>query len=238
MNDKIIIVTGGYGNLGKSMVDFFREQGATVIVFDIIGNHKENDYYQVDLMNVEETEKAIDTVLDKYGRIDVLINNAGLIFSQPLINFFSKEMRHNLEAFDKCIKSNLYTTFIAGSIVIESMIKKRVKGVIINMSSIAANGNIGQTAYSASKSGIEGMTKTWAKELGPMGIRCVAVAPGFINTSSTKEAINESTVKHVISNTPLKKLGEVSSILLTIKYIIENTFLTGTVIEVDGGLKI
>ena len=106
------------------------------------------------------------------------------------------------------------------------------------MSSISAVGNAGQTAYSAAKAGLIALTKTWSKELGAFGIRSVAIAPGFIDTKSTSFALNDGIKKHILKNTPLKKLGNINDITKSILFAIENDFLNGTVIDVDGGLTI
>ena len=130
------------------------------------------------------------------------------------------------------------SVFIVTSAVVESMVSRRSKGVIVNISSISACGNEGQTAYSAAKAGVNAMTATWSKELGRLGIRCNAVAPGFIGIESTRRALSEEAIKHVKANTPLRRLGEAQEVALAVASLIENDFLNGVVLNVNGGLTI
>jgi 3-oxoacyl-[acyl-carrier protein] reductase len=118
------------------------------------------------------------------------------------------------------------------------MIIRRKKGVIVSISSISANGNPGQSAYSAAKAGVNALTSTWAKELGPLGLRFAAIAPGFLDTPSTRAALSEAIIARLQQQVPLRKLGDVEHIFLALRHIIENDYLTGTVLEVDGGLVI
>jgi len=122
--------------------------------------------------------------------------------------------------------------------VAAKMIKYRNKGVIVNISSISARGNAGQTAYAASKAAIEAMSKVWAKEFGCFGIRSVAVAPGFIDTAGTHDALEEKMLEQWIAKTPLRRTGNISEVVATIKFAIENDFMNGEVINVNGGLVI
>ena len=125
-----------------------------------------------------------------------------------------------------------------GQKLVEHMIKLRTKGVIINISSICACGNEGQTAYSAAKAGVNAMTVTWSKELGRWGIRTNAVAPGFIGTDSTRDALNEVVLKHIQSNTPLRRLGQAEEVAQAVITLIKNDFINGIVLDVNGGLRI
>ena len=122
--------------------------------------------------------------------------------------------------------------------VAQKMAETRTKGVIINFSSVSAEGNMGQAAYSAAKAGVESFTKVLAKELGMFKIRACAIAPGFIDTPSTKKALSESMIDYWKKKTPLRKLGEMENIISTIEFIIENDYLSGTVLHIDGGLTL
>lgn len=241
---KVAIVTGGAGGLGIHISHALSEKGFNVVVLDM--NEKAMSSLpetyikiKVDVTNQNEVEEAIAYVHSKCGRIDVLINNAGVIYNEPLINITKPDnMKHSYQSFLKNIDINLNSVFLLSSSVAEVMVKSRTKGVIVNISSISSCGNAGQTAYSAAKAGVNAMTKTWAKELGPLGIRVVAIAPGFIDTESTSHALDESILKHLKKNTPLRKLGHSKNISESILHVIENDFITGTILEVDGGLKI
>jgi 3-oxoacyl-[acyl-carrier protein] reductase len=118
------------------------------------------------------------------------------------------------------------------------MVTRRHKGAIINISSIAASGNVGQSAYSATKAAVNALTVTWSKELGMFGIRCNSIAPGFMDTPSTQNALSEAKIKQYQKNTPLGRLGKTEEILQALEFIIENDFYNGAVLQLDGGLKL
>lgn len=147
-----------------------------------------------------------------------------------------QQRRHRISTWDATIRSNLTVTFVLGAHVAESMASTRTKGVIINFSSIAAAGNPGQSAYSAAKAGIEAMTTVWARELGPLGIRAVTIAPGFVATASTDAAMSESALSEIKRRTPLLRLAKAQEIASAVDFAIANDFLTGTTIAVNGGL--
>jgi 3-oxoacyl-[acyl-carrier protein] reductase len=178
-------------------------------------------------------------ILERHSRLDILVNNAGVIFSEPFVNIMNPAgMMHDYRRFRDSLTVNLDSVFIVSSAAVEHMVMRRTKGVIVNISSISACGNEGQTAYSAAKAGVNAMTVTWSKELGRWGIRCNAVAPGFIGTESTRSALNESILKHIQANTPLRRLGEASEVAQAVAAIIENDFINGVVLDVNGGLTI
>ena len=242
-NEKTVVITGGAGGLGFPTAVWLKKMGYKVVILDLKETDEisknDFDFFKTDVTDSELVENVINEIITKYNKIDVLINFAGIIYNEPIINIMnSSKMRHDYNNFKKNIDINLNSVFLVSSFVIEQMVLKRTKGVIINISSISANGNAGQTAYSAAKAGVEAMSKTWSKELGGFGIRSVAVAPGFIDTPSTSTALNESIIKHIKTNTPLKRLGKEENISKTIQYIIENDFINGTTVQVDGGLTI
>ena len=145
---------------------------------------------------------------------------------------------HDYGRFRDSLAVNLDSVFIMTSAAVEQMVTHRTKGVIVNISSISACGNEGQTAYSAAKAAVNAMTVTWSKELGRWGIRCNAVAPGFIQTPSTQNALSETALKHVQSNTPLRRLGRAEEVAQAVAAVIENDFVNGLVMNVNGGLTI
>ena len=244
IENSVIIVTGGASGLGLGISEFLNERKSKVVILDVdelaLSRLSENyDKIKVDLTDYYQVGKTIDLIIEKYGKIDVLVNNVGVIYNEPLINITSPlDMRHSYDAFKKTIELNLNTTFIISSFVAEKMVLKRTRGCIINISSISANGNSGQTAYSAAKAGILGLTKTWAKELGAFNIRTNAISPGFINTASTNAALSPDIISHIKSKTPLRKLGCELDIAMAVGFLIENDFINGTVIDVNGGLSI
>jgi 3-oxoacyl-[acyl-carrier protein] reductase len=145
---------------------------------------------------------------------------------------------HDYGRFRASLNVNLDSVFIMTSAVVEQMVTRRGKGVIVNISSICACGNEGQTAYSAAKAAVNAMTVTWSRELGRWGIRCNAVAPGFIDTDSTRRALSEPILKHIQASTPLRRLGEAGEVAQAVAAVIENDFINGAVLAVNGGLAI
>lgn len=240
----IILVTGGAKGLGLAIASYLQELGATLVIADLdavalaslpdsMGKHL------LDVTCAEDAKTVVKAIIEQHGRIDVLVNNAGVIFSEPMVNIMRpSELMHDYERFRKSITANLDSVFIMTSTVVEQMVLRRIKGCIVNISSISACGNEGQTAYSAAKAGVNAMTVTWSKELGRLGIRCNAVAPGFIDTISTNDALNESIIKHIKSNTPLRRLGKAEEVAQGVASLIANDFINGIVLSIDGGLSI
>lgn len=242
-----IIITGAGGSFGSFLLESLAEVSERVIGLDLYFDNLSEELKSrdnvllkvVDLTNEEQVGKTVAEIVEECGTIHGLVNNAGIIHSEPLVNMFSKESPlHNLASWKKVIDINLTAVFSLTSHVAHAMMKNRTKGTIVNISSISAYGNAGQSAYAASKAGVIGLTKTWAKELAIWGIRTNAIAPGFFDTPSTHEALNESIVKHIKKETPLKKLGKPEELFHTLKYVLENDFLNGDVIDLTGGLTL
>ena len=240
----VAVVTGGAKGLGLAISAYLQERGARVVVADldaeavaILPDRMEGCV--LDVTQPNDVKAMVKAVVERHGRIDVLVNNAGVIDSEPMVNIMSlSRMMHDYDRFRKSITSNLDSVFIMTSAVVEQMVMRRTRGAIVNISSISACGNEGQTAYSAAKAGVNAMTVTWSKELGRLGIRCNAVAPGFIDTDSTRNALNESIIKHIQSNTPLRRLGKAIEVAKAVVALIDNDFINGVVLNVDGGLTI
>lgn len=237
-----IIVTGGAKGLGLDIAQALTEKNVHVVIVDTdteAVNLIKGDYesHIVDLRNPKQCEEFFS--LFSASKIDAIVNCAGLIYSEPLINLLkNNDIKHNHDTFCEVVSSNLHTVFLASVHAAENMIQHRTKGVIINFSSVAAQGNKGQTAYSAAKAGVEAMTKVWAKELGVFGIRAVAIAPGFIDANSTHRAISEQNIKVIKQKTPLRRLGSISDVTDSVLFALENSFLSGCVVPVDGGYNI
>lgn len=246
--EKLIIVTGGCGDLGSSIVRKLIENNYKVAAFDIneqklkeITAESSNIIgVQCDITNNEDVAEKVAKLEVDHGKIHGLVNNAGILFSSPLVSFSFQTgiVKHSVEDWKKVIDINLNAVFYMTSAVVECMMKKRTKGTIVNISSISSNGNPGQSAYSATKAALNALTNTWSKELGSMGIRTVGVAPGFINTESTSKAISQEVMNDIKSRVPLKRLGVDDHISSTVLFALENSYLNGTTIEVDGGLTI
>ena len=173
------------------------------------------------------------------GPIDILVNNAGLVHNEPLISWASTSIvQHDINTWNDVIQTNINAVFYVTLHTVSSMIARRNHGIVINISSICASGNAGQSAYSASKAALNAMTVSWAKELGPLNIRFISVAPGFIKTNKTLDLLSQDQLKSLARKTPLRKIGSVDQVIETIKFVISNDFINGTVIEVNGGLRI
>lgn len=243
-NQSVTLVTGGASGLGLCIAHALFNNGATVVVFDRNPqtlNELPAEFYRycVDVTDVDQVQTAVASVVHQFGKIDVLVNNAGVIFSEPFVNIMNPtQMMHDYGRFRDHLRINLDSVFIMTAAVVEQMVKRRTKGVIVNISSISAQGNAGQTAYSAAKAAVNAMTVTWSKELGRMGIRCNAVAPGFMATESTKHALSETIIAQLKASTPLRRLGNADEVAHTVLFLIENDYMNGAIIGVNGGLTI
>ena len=252
LENKNIVITGGGQGLGRTMAISFAQSGANIAVIDLNEELlKETvqlveqsglagtkvEYYLANVSNEEQIENTFKQINDDFEGIDGLINNAGILrdgmFVKAKDGVVSKKM--SLEQFQSVIDVNLTGVFLCGREAAVHMIESGRKGVIVNMSSIARGGNMGQTNYAAAKAGVVAMTTTWARELGRHGIRVGAIAPGVIRTAMT-DAMKPEMRDRLEKMKPVGRLGEADEIAHTAKYIFENEFFTGRVVEIDGGL--
>jgi 3-oxoacyl-[acyl-carrier protein] reductase len=242
---KKIIITGGGRGMGKQFALTMKELGGKPFVVDVIQENldalkKETgiDGAVVDVTNEASVVDFFENYVKNHGAPDVLVNNAGITSDGLFCREKDKEiLKFSMDAWNKVIGVNLTGVFLCGREAAGQMIKAGVKGVIVNISSISRAGNLGQTNYSATKSAVDAMTVTWAKELSRYGIRVGAIAPGYINTEMVAK-IRQDVLDKIIKQIPAGRLGEMKEIALTVKFIIENDFFTGRVIEVDGGMRI
>lgn len=245
LDNKIVLVVGGTRGIGRAIVIKAAKEGAKV---SFTARSKNENFlsleeelknlnceylgFAADAANYEEAEKVANEVVDKFGKIDVLINNAGITEDGLL-------MRMSESQWDKVINTNLKSVFNYTKAVQKTMLKQR-NGSIINMSSVVGKmGNAGQANYAASKAGIIGFTKSIAKELGSRNIRCNAIAPGFIETDMT--SILSDTVKTELSQQiPLKRLGNTEDVANLSVFLASDfsSYITGQVINVCGGMNI
>jgi 3-oxoacyl-[acyl-carrier protein] reductase len=192
-----------------------------------------------DVSDNGKVRESIGQFCNKYKTIDALVNNASIIFNSPLVSIKPGSIKpHDVKMWDKVISVNLNAVFYTSLAVAENMISNRTKGVIVNIGSLGAAGNPGQSAYSAAKAAVSTMTITWAKELGPLGIRVVCVAPGFINTETTIKAMQDNVLQEWIRKIPLKRLGETDEVVDCIIFAIKNDFINGKTLAIDGGLTL
>lgn len=244
LKDKIALITGGSRGIGAAIVRKFVANGATVaftyhsssaaadaIVNELTANGGAVKAYQSDAGSYEQAEKLVKDVTEDFGRIDILINNAGITRDNLML-------RMNETQWDEVIHTNLKSVFNLTKHVLRPMLKNR-SGSIINMSSVVGDfGNAGQANYAASKAGIFGFTKSIAKEVGSRSIRCNAIAPGFIATEMT-DKLDEKTKEQFLSGIPLKRYGNPEEVADTCLFLASDlsTYVSGQTISVCGALN-
>lgn len=238
----IALVSGGGGALGSTIIPVLVSKGFEVAVIDLHeppADSLATAWYAVDLNNYVELEATLSSIINRFGAINVLLNLAGTITNGPLISLTSLEdSSARIDVAASTFRNNIETTYGLTLLVAQEMFKSRTKGSIINVSSTVARSNAGQSAYSASKWAIESLTRSWATELAPLGIRVNCVAPGFIDIASTRAALSQRRLDQIIEKTPLKRLGSASEVGEAILFLLSNKFVTGQVIAVDGGFSL
>lgn len=242
LEGKVSIVTGAAQGIGKATALKFAAEGSKVVICDVrLGSMDEISAelkemnaeflaYEVNVVNRDQIKTMVDDVVSKWGKIDVLVNNAGITADNQLIKMPEED-------FDKVIDVNLKGVFNCTQIVVPVM-SDNGGGVVLNASSVVGlYGNFGQTNYAATKWGVIGMTKTWAKELGKKNIRVNAIAPGFIATPMVKK-MPEKVIEMMEGKAPLRRLGTPEDIANAYAFLAseEASFITGTVLSVDGGV--
>ena len=242
LENKICIVTGGAQGIGKATVEKFLLEGAMVIIWDVDVAKGEKlfkdlsaqqfkcKFMKVNVAKYEEVEKSIQQVVSQFSRIDVLVNNAGILRDGTIIKITP-------EQWQQVIDVNLTGVFNCTKAVVPYMVEKQY-GKIINATSVVGlYGNFGQTNYVAAKAGVIGMTKVWARELGRKGINVNAIAPGFIATEMV-ESMPEKIITMMKEKTPLGRLGKPENIADAYCFLAseEASFINGAVLSVDGGV--
>jgi 3-oxoacyl-[acyl-carrier protein] reductase len=235
LTDRVVVVTGGAAGIGRATAERFEAEGARVVVWDIAGHPA------VDVANSASVEAATRDVMGKYSRIDVLVNNAGILRDAQLVKWKDGAVVSMMDdaTFDVVIDVNLKAVFTCARAVVPHMIAAQ-RGVILNASSVVGlYGNFGQTNYAAAKAGVISFTKTWSRELGRYNIRVNAVAPGFIATDMVK-AMPPRALESMTQHTPLQRMGEPDDIANAYVWLASDAakFITGAVLSVDGGLVI
>lgn len=246
IKNKRCLVTGAGRGLGRQITLDLIKSGAFVHACDIsddaLKSMKEEckgmpAAFHVCNVADESSVKALYAAIAESGALDVLVNNAGITRDGLLLKMTDQEIKTMpLENFKAVIDVNLTGVFLCAREAAAVMARKG-GGLIINISSVSRKGNFGQTNYSASKAGVDAMTVTWSKELAKYGIRCAAIAPGYIRTEMVA-AIKPEVLDKITAQVPMRRLGEMAEISQTVRFIMENDFVNGKTLEIDGGLRI
>jgi 3-oxoacyl-[acyl-carrier protein] reductase len=243
LEGKVAIVTGGAQGIGFATVRKFVDEGAVVALCDVrqegidravrdLSADGSVTGYVVDVTRRDQVDAMVSSVKGRHGRIDVLVNNAGITLDARL-------QKMTEDQFDKVVAVNLKGTYNCAQAVVDTMVAQG-SGVILNASSVVGiYGNFGQTNYAATKFGVIGFVKTWARELGPKGVRCNAVAPGFVATTILG-TIPIKVLEQMTERVPLRRLGTPEDIANVYAFLAsdEASYINGAVIEVAGGLTV
>ncbi len=252
LNNKVIVITGGGQGLGRGMAISLAEKGAKLALIDLSQDNldetaqlcreagSEAKGYTANVANQDDVIAAFNQIMDDFGEIHGLINNAGITRDALLVKVDKEgNVRRgmDLNQWQSVIDVNLTGVFLCGQEAAIRMIEKGTKGLIINICSISRAGNMGQSNYSAAKSGVASMTVTWAKELARYGIRVAGIAPGFTKTEMT-ESMKPEALEKLVAMIPLRRMGDPDEIAHSAIYLFENDFYTGRVMEIDGGMRL
>jgi len=243
LQGKVAIITGAARGIGRETALLFAAEGAKVVICDLLEEGEkvaeeirsrggEAIFHKLDVTDRQAVKRMVDTVVERYGRIDILINNAGITRDAQFLKMTEED-------WDKVIAVNLKGVFNVTQAVAPVMVEQG-KGKIVNAASVVAlYGNFGQTNYVASKAGVIGMTKVWARELGRKGVNVNAVAPGFIQTEMTAR-VPEKVLQMMCERTPLGRLGTPRDVAYAYLFLAsdESDYVNGAVLSVDGGLVI
>ena len=247
----VIAITGAGGGLGAAMARRFASQGARLALLDFrpemleeLASGLDPDAQDIlvlpcDVSKEAEVDAAFAQIAEHFGRLDVLVSNAGITRDALTLKFRDGELvsRMSLENWQAVIDVNLTGVFLCGRAAAEQMVRAGYGGLIVNISSISRAGNMGQANYSATKAGVAAMTVTWSKEFARYGIRVNTVSPGFIGTEMVRAMKPEALAK-LTAMIPAGRIGDPDEIAHTVQYLIENDFVNGRNIEVDGALRL
>jgi 3-oxoacyl-[acyl-carrier protein] reductase len=251
VNGKTVVITGGGRGIGRAMAERFGQEGASVALLDVNAADLETTRaaleasgivarsYTVNVAVEEEVIAAMDRIVADFSRLDVMINNAGILRDALLVKVKEGEIvgKMSLAQWQAVIDVNLTGVFLCGREAAERMIRLKSGGVIINISSVSRHGNAGQTNYTAAKAGVQAMTVVWAKELARHGIRTGAIAPGGVRTEILA-SMRPDMLEKLIAPVPLKRLGEPEEIAAAAAFIVSNDYFNGRCIDLDGGFRI
>jgi 3-oxoacyl-[acyl-carrier protein] reductase len=239
---QVVLVTGSGQGIGRAIAEKFAAHGANVVISDVNPETANKTAQEIaaygvetlavacDVSNKEQVDAMFQKILDKWGKLDTLVNNAGITMDGLFI-------RMKEEQWLKVLQVNLFSVFLCSQAASNIMRKVR-KGCIISISSIAAHGNPGQANYSASKAGVIGLSNTLARELAPLGIRSNCIAPGFIKTPMT-DKIADKHRERILATIPLARAGEPDDVANAALFLASQmgSYITGHVLDVNGGIS-
>jgi 3-oxoacyl-[acyl-carrier protein] reductase len=240
--DSWVVVSGAGGALGSALAMHYGSLDRKVLALDRqfkhgVSPHASVTQRTVDLLLEAEVRSVLDEILVE-RQASLLINTVGQIWNEPLLALRGGKLAtHALETWRHVIDVNLTAPFVMAKCVLAHM-TAHGGACIINFSSISSSGNAGQAAYSAAKAGIEGLTRTMAIELGPLGVRVNALALGFVDVPTTREAVTEKKLAEYGGRTSLGRLGRVDEVINAVEFLASNTFVNGAIVQVDGGLRL
>jgi len=251
IKNKVVAITGGARGIGKAIASAFAERGARIALVDLVqadleaargelaARGVEVRAYPANVAKEDQVSAALDQLVTDFGRLDVMINNAGIIKDAMLVKVKDGAVvgKMSLEQWQAVIDVNLTGVFLCGREAAERMIRLGHGGVIVNIASISKAGNAGQSNYSAAKAGVTAMAVVWARELARFGIRAASIAPGFTRTDLLAGMPPEMLDK-MTAPVPLKRLGLPEEVAHAAVFIAENDYFTGRSIDLDGGLRL
>ncbi len=251
IRSKTVVITGAGRGIGRALALQFAAQGANVALLDrnaadleatralCVKHPLTARTYTADVSREDDVGRTMAAIAQDFGRLDVLINNAGILRDAMLVKAKDGVVtdKMSLEQWQSVIDVNLTGVFLCGREAAACMVTLGQGGVIINISSISRHGNAGQTNYSAAKAGVAAMSVVWARELARFGIRAAAIAPGFIETEILS-AMRPDVLDKMLAAVPLHRAGKPEEVAQAAQFIVENDFFTGRCIDLDGGLRL
>lgn len=250
LKDKLVVVTGAGKGIGRAMAQAFAARGANLALLDVTEAdlHQTAEscktpgvqirQYRCNVASETEVVATFQQITKDFGRLDVLINNAGILRDAMLVKQERGQIKKmSLEQWQAVIDVNLTGVFLCGREAAEHMVHFANGGVIVNLSSVSRVGNIGQSNYAAAKAGVTSLTVVWAKELARHGIRTGAIAPGFVLTEILN-SMRPEILERMLTQVPLRRGGQPDEVAQAALFIVENDYFSGRVLELDGGLRL
>ena len=251
LNNKVVAITGAARGIGRAIAEAFAARGARIALLDLQSDELERTCselagagaeiraYQVNVTSEDQVAAALDQLVADFGRLDVMVNNAGIVKDGLLIKAKEGQVtgKMSLAQWQAVIDVNLTGVFLCGREAAERMIRLGQGGVIINISSISRAGNIGQSNYAAAKAGVAALSTTWARELARFNIRSAAIAPGVFETEMVASLKPEAHAR-ITGAVPLQRTGAVEELAHAVCFIVENDYYSGRILELDGGLRL